>query len=121
MFTKAVDYQKNLFHNAFAIMTSIQDQGHKVMDLSFEKMLLPNEGKTIRSYWVGVTKQGQDNYKKYIDCTFDRLKELFAAPEPVSSPVPEPVSSPVPEPVSSPVPESVPSPIPIKTSKKSEK
>jgi hypothetical protein len=66
---------------------------------------LPDDGKRIRSYWVGVTKQGQDNYKKYVDSTFDRLKELFAAPEPVSSPVPESVSS----------------PIPIKTSKKSGK
>jgi len=105
MFTQAVDYQKNLFDNSFAIITSLQDQGHKVMDLAFEKNLLPDDGKRIRSYWVDVTKQGQDNYKKYVDRTFDRLKELFATAEPVSSPAPEPVTS----------------PIPIKSSKKSEK
>ena len=113
MFTQAVDYQKNLFDNAFAIMTLLQDQGHKLMDLTFEKNLLPDDGKRIRSYWVGVTKQGQDNYKEYVDRTFDRLKELFAATEPVSSPAPEPVPFSAPEPVSSPV--------PTKTSKKSDK
>ena len=105
MLTQAVDHQKNLFNNAFTIMTSLQDQGQMVMDLAFEKTPVPDTGKKFGSYWVGLTKQGQVNYKKYVDSTFDKVKELFAGPEPVSAPAPEPVSA----------------PIPIKTSKKSEK
>lgn len=120
MFAQSVDYQKKSFDNAFAIMTSLQDQGHKVMDLAFEKTLLPDNGKRICSYWVGVIKQGQDNYKEYVDRTFDRLKELFPATEPVYSPAPAPVSSSALKPGPSSPPEPEPSPVP-KTTKKSEK
>ncbi|SMD10545.1 hypothetical protein SAMN02746065_1356 [Desulfocicer vacuolatum DSM 3385] len=102
MMTKAVEYHKNLFDNSFAMMTSLQDQGNKMMDLAFEKKLLPDGSKKIRSYWVDVTKQGQNNYKKYVDWSFDRAKAFFASPEPVSSPAPE----------------SVPFPAPVETSKK---
>ncbi len=95
MFTQVVEYQKTLFDNSFATMATFQDQGHQMMDQVFEKsLLLPDDSKKMCSYWVDFVKQNRENCKGYVDSSFDRIKELFAEPKPVSS-VKKPVEKPL--------------------------
>ena len=111
MFTRVVECQKTLFDNSFAILATLQDQGHQMMDLAFEKSpLLPDDSKKMCSYWVDFAKQNRESCKEYFDSSFDRTKEFFAESKPVSSAESKPVSSAESKPVSS----------AVKTSKKSE-
>jgi hypothetical protein len=79
MFAQFVECQKALFDSSFAIMTTLQDQGHQMMDQAFEKSpLLQDDSKKMCSYWNDFVKQN-------VDSSFDRIKALFAEFKPVSS------------------------------------
>ncbi len=81
MLAQMIDYQKMLFDSSFAIMSTIQDQGHSMMDMAFEKnAFVPEGGKKMRSYWVDFIKQNRENCRLYMDNSFDRIKEAFSEP-----------------------------------------
>jgi len=88
IFTQVVEYQKTLFDNSFAMMATLQDQGHQIIDQTFEKSpLLPDDSKKMCSYWVDLAKQNRENCKKYVDSGFDRIEKFFAESKPASSSV----------------------------------
>ncbi|CCK81848.1 hypothetical protein [Desulfobacula toluolica] len=86
MFTQFVKCQKSLFDNSFAMMATLQDQGHQMMDKVFEKSpLSQGDSKKMSSYWVDFLKQNRENCKGYVDNGFDKIMDLLAEFEPVSS------------------------------------
>ncbi len=75
-FTQAIEYQKTMFDNSYAIMTSLQEQGNKMVDMAFDNStILPDGSKKVCSYWMDFFKQNTQNYKTYVDTSFDRVKE----------------------------------------------
>jgi len=88
IFTQVVECQKALFDNSFAIMSTLQDQGHQVMDQTFEKSpLMSADSKKLCFYWVDFIKQNRKSCKEYVDSSFERIKELLIEPKPIPSPV----------------------------------
>ena len=86
MFTQVVEYQKTLFDNSFAMMATLQDQGHQVMDSAFEKTsIVPDDNKKMCSSWIDFVKQNRENCKEYVDGGFDKIMALFEASGPGSS------------------------------------
>lgn len=87
MLNQVVDYQKTLFDNSLAMMTTFQDQGHQMMDQMLEKNpLLPGDSKKMCKDWTNLIKQNQEICISYVNSNFDNIKDMFAkAPEPDSS------------------------------------
>jgi len=86
MFTQAIEYQKALFDNSFAAVSTLQDHGQRMMNQAFEKSpILPDDGKKMVSSWIGFAKQNRENCKEYVDTSFDKIKDFFAESGPVSS------------------------------------
>lgn len=76
---QAVDYQKTLFENSYAIMTSLQNQGQQMMTMAFEyNSLLPDSGKQMYFHWSDFMRQNSETCQEYVESSFDRVKEFFA-------------------------------------------
>ncbi len=77
MFNQVVDYQKNLFDNAFTIISNAQDQSEAIALSTIEKNpMLPKESLKLITYWSDFFKKNRTNYKSYVDTHFDRIKEM---------------------------------------------
>lgn len=91
--TQAIDYQKTMFENSYAIVSALQDQGAQMMDLAFDNSsFLPDGSKKICSYWTDFFKQNRETYKAYVGNSFDRVKEYYDTASPVA-PVAKPAAA----------------------------
>ena len=89
VFAKAIDFHKTLFDNSFAIISTLQDQRHHIINNFFEKnTLIPENGKKIYSGWTDFIKESRTSYKEYMDSHFETIKTFFEQPEtkPAASP-----------------------------------
>lgn len=81
---EAIDYQKTIFDKAYSTIVKLQDQGNKMVDWTIESnTLIPESTKTYCTYWQDFFKQNQENYKIYVDTSFDRVKDFFETATPV--------------------------------------
>ncbi|SLM28163.1 conserved hypothetical protein [Desulfamplus magnetovallimortis] len=86
VFTQVFDYQKMMFDNAFAIMSNVQDQSEKLLNMAVEKNpMIPNDTLRTISYWSDFFKKNRANYKSYVDTHIDKVKGMFDVVAPASS------------------------------------
>lgn len=78
-FIQAVDYQKTLFDNSYALFTSMQEQGRQWVDNALEaNSLVPENGKQAYTEWADYVKQNGEICKSYVETSLDRVKDMFA-------------------------------------------
>ncbi len=68
-----VDFQKINFDKVFNATAMFQDEAEKMTNTFMGKNIwMPEEGKKILDEWIGIYKQGRDNFKKVVDDSLDR-------------------------------------------------
>lgn len=74
MFDQVTDYQKTFIDNSFTMMTVIQDQGFSMMNKAVEaNTLIPENGRKLCGDWIDFAKQNRDNFRTYIESSFDKF------------------------------------------------
>ncbi|WDP91862.1 MAG: hypothetical protein HUN04_19970 [Desulfobacter sp.] len=78
MFDQVADYQKTFIDNSFTMMTVIQDQGFSMMNKAVEaNTLIPESSRKLCNDWIDFVKQNRDNFKTYVDSSFDKLNSFY--------------------------------------------
>lgn len=82
MFKQMIDFQKATFDNSFNAMTSLQEQGEKMVKAFLEQaVFLPEEGKAAVKKWVDAYKDGRIKYKAAVDENFKKVEDYFSEAE----------------------------------------
>jgi len=82
MFKQMIDFQKATFDNSFTAMSTLQEQGEKVVDMVLNQApWLPPEGKKAVTDWLGAYKQGRDEFKKAAESNFEKVETYFGEAE----------------------------------------
>lgn len=85
--SQAVDYQKTLIDNSFALFTSMQDHGQQWVDRVLENnTLVPEGSRELYAQWVDYIKQNNEICKGYMDTSLEKVKDMFAEEKTQSSP-----------------------------------
>ena len=84
MFTETIakqmiDVHKTTFDNSFKTMVALQDQAEGMVNTWLEQApWIPQEGKQVLGQWVTACKKGRDGYRKMVDESFEKAKDLFS-------------------------------------------
>ena len=79
LFKQMVVFNQTTFNNTFHAMVLLQDQFERVARTAFEQAdWLPAEGQKAIETWVETYKTGRDNYKKYMDDSFQKAEQFLA-------------------------------------------
>jgi hypothetical protein len=79
LFKQMIDFQKATFDNSFRAMTTLQEQGEKMVNMFLEQApWLPEEGKTAISDWIMAYRQGRENFKESVEGNFEKVKDYFS-------------------------------------------
>jgi len=74
-----LDFQKTTFDNAFSAMVMMQGQAEQMAgNLVDQATWLPEEGRKVVADWVAAYKKGRDEYKGYVDESFQKVEAFFA-------------------------------------------
>lgn len=77
MFDQVADFQKTFIDNSFTMMTVIQDQGFSMMNKAVEaNSLIPESGRKLCNDWIDFVKQNRDNFRTYVDGSFDKFNSF---------------------------------------------
>ena len=80
MAKQMVDFQKNLFDNAFNAVCTVQDQTEEMVNMMLKQMAwIPEESKDSVKNWAEMYKNARENYKKSVETGFEKLEEIFSA------------------------------------------
>jgi hypothetical protein len=61
-------------------MVLLQDQFERIAQTAIEQASwLPAEGRKAIENWVEAYKTGRDNYKSYVDDSYQKVEKYFAA------------------------------------------
>jgi hypothetical protein len=86
MFKQMIDFQKKTFDNSFAAMTTLQEQGEKMMNAFLDQApWLPNDGKKVINDWLKTYKTGRENFKNMVETNFSKVDEYFEGMEKTES------------------------------------
>jgi len=73
-----MDVQRVSFDNGYNTITSLQDQGEKMLNAFLDQATwIPAEGKGMVNEWVNVCKKGRDDFKKAVDDGYKKAEEIF--------------------------------------------
>ncbi len=82
MFKQMIDFQKATFDNSFKAMTTLQEQGEKMVEMLLEQATwLPADGKKAVKDWIGAYKKGRDDFKKAVEQNFTKVEDFFTSAE----------------------------------------
>jgi hypothetical protein len=80
MFKQMIDFQKNTFDNSFKAMSTLQEQGEKMVNMFLEQApWLPAEGKKAVEEWIKAYIKGREDFKKAVDENFSKVQEYFSS------------------------------------------
>ncbi len=81
-FAQAVEYQRTLFENSYAVLSSIQEQGQQLLDRALESNpLLSEDSRNFYSHWADYWKQNGETAKAYVESSFDKMADAFGEEE----------------------------------------
>jgi hypothetical protein len=79
LFKQMIDFQKATFDNSFKAMTTLQEQGEKMVGMFLEQApWLPAEGKKAITDWIGAYRKGRDEFKDAVEKNFSKVQDYFA-------------------------------------------
>jgi hypothetical protein len=82
MFKQMIDFQKATFDNSFNAMTTLQEQGEKMVNAFLDQaVFLPEEGKAAVKKWVDAYREGRIKYKEAVDENFKKVEDYFSEAE----------------------------------------
>lgn len=82
LFKQMIDFQKATFDNSFNALTTLQEQGEKMVNTFLEQaVFLPEEGKAAVKKWVDAYKEGRTKYKDAVDQNFKKVEDYFSESE----------------------------------------
>lgn len=72
-------FNQATFNNSFNAVVLLQDQFERVAQTAIDQAnWLPAEGHKAIENWVAAYKTGRDNYKKYMDESYQKAEQIFA-------------------------------------------
>ncbi len=75
-----IDFQKATFDNSFKAMTTLQEQGEKMVASFLDQaQWLPEEGKKAISDWIEAYRKGRDEFKDTVEKNFTKVQEYFGS------------------------------------------
>jgi len=82
VFKQMIDFQKTTFDNSFNAMSTLQEQGEKMMSAFLEQaVFLPDEGKAAVKKWIDAYKEGRAKFKEAVDENFKKVEAYFSDAE----------------------------------------
>jgi hypothetical protein len=79
LFKQMIDFQKATFDNSFNAMTSLQEQGEKMMNTFLSQATwLPEEGKKAVTNWIDAYQEGRDKFKEAVEENFNKVETYFS-------------------------------------------
>jgi hypothetical protein len=82
LFKQMIDFQKATFDNSFKAMSTLQEQGEKMMGTFLEQATwLPAEGKKAVTNWIDAYREGRIKYREAVEKNFDKVEAYFAGAE----------------------------------------
>lgn len=75
-----IEFNQATFNNTFQAMVLLQDQFERIAQTAIDQAnWLPAEGRKAIENWVEAYKTGRDNYKSYVDDSYQKVEKYFAA------------------------------------------
>jgi len=82
LFKQMLDFQKATFDNSFNAMTTLQEQGEKMVDAFLgQAAWLPEEGKKVVTNWINTYKEGRVKFKDAVEDNFQKVEQFFSGYE----------------------------------------
>jgi len=82
LFKQVIDFQKSTFDNSFKAMSTLQEQGEKMVDTFLEQAAwLPADGKVAVNEWLDTYKNGRDNFMTSVEDNFQKVQGIFSESE----------------------------------------
>ena len=82
LFKQMLDFQKSTFDNSFNAMSTLQEQGEKMVSAFLDQATwLPQEGKQLINNWVNAYKEGRDRVREVADTNFKKVETYFSGDE----------------------------------------
>lgn len=79
IFKQMVAFNQATFNNSFNAMVLLQDQFERVARTALDQATwMPAEGQKAIASWVEAYKAGRDNYKKYMDDSYQKVEQYLA-------------------------------------------
>lgn len=76
-----LDFQKTTFDNSFKAMTTLQEQGEKMVESFLSQApWLPDQGKKAVEEWISAYKKGRENFKDSVEENFQKVEKYFSNP-----------------------------------------
>ena len=74
-----VAFNQATFNNSFQAMVLLQEQFERVAQTAIDQAeWLPAEGQKAIDTWVEAYKTGRDNYKRYVDDSYQKVEAYLA-------------------------------------------
>jgi len=85
LFKQMIDFQKATFDNSFAALTTMQEQGEKMMTMFIDQApWLPKEGRKVIRDWIAAYAKGRDDLKQMVEDNFEKVEAYFAGSDEAS-------------------------------------
>lgn len=82
LFKQMIDFQKTTFDNSFKAMSTLQEQGEKMVNMFVEQApWLPADGKKAITTWIDTYKKGRETFLDNVEKNFERVEEYFGKSE----------------------------------------
>ncbi len=82
LFKQMIDFQKTTFDNSFKAMSTLQEQGEKMVSMFLEQATwLPEEGKGAVNNWISAYTKGREDFKDAVEGNFDKVQKYFSESE----------------------------------------
>lgn len=73
-----IEFNQATFNNTFNAMVMLQDQFERIANTVLEQAAwLPAEGRNAIENWVQAYKTGRDNYKQYMEDSYQQVEKYF--------------------------------------------
>ena len=78
MLKQMIMFNQTTFNNAFGAMASLQEQFEQVAKTVLDQAgWLPAEGRNAIENWVESFKTGRDNFRQYVDDSYQKVEKYF--------------------------------------------
>lgn len=82
LFKQMLDFQKATFDNSFGAMTTLQEQGEKMVNAFLDQARwLPEEGRKAIANWINTYKDGRIKFKEAVEDNFKKVEKFFSGYE----------------------------------------
>ena len=78
MMKQLLDLNRTAFNNGYNAVVLLQDQFERVAQTTLARTnWLPEEGRKAINAWADTYKSGRDNFKKYMDDSYQKIEPFF--------------------------------------------